>query len=373
MTTTALFFRDAERFLFILIVTCGFCMMASASVWAGEPELLSDQCIADVTAGTVNSMMTAFYETPTTAYIDAEPRWWGDMDGFGKGCGANPGFVVTNIPYADFQYDTFKYSFKNQAAVDEFLTDLSSSGGAPVRVVDTNYIKGEPRAENAFSGDGGRATRVQEVIITTDRKIDGFFVRDHGGEVITQDVRFDLEFMPPYAMTRTIKGSSDTKQHSTPILEQSLTFRNYLQYEWRQNNKLRPDTIRNDDGTYYFVQRPDVTYNFGAVFLETGVSGDDGIYAQCGRMVVPPQKVYLKNSIFNDIHVYCPAFGMTVGLAPRGEPIPDGELVFGGDGYYPDLNRYQELGVVDIRHLNVYLKGGNDIYVYANEELNLCQ
>ena len=84
-------------------------------------------------------------------------------------------------------------------------------------------------------------------------------------------------------------------------------------------------------------------------------------------MVVPPHTAYLRNTIYNDLHVFSPAVGLTIGLAPPGDVDPEsGEI-------YPDLDKYQELGVLDIRNLHISLKGGNDIYIYANEDLDVCR
>jgi hypothetical protein len=132
------------------------------------------------------------------------------------------------------------------------------------------------------------------------------------------------------------------------------------------------ELVRNQDGTFSFIELSDETYNFGAVFLESGTTGDAPILSESGHVVVPPNTTYLRNTILNDIHLYCPVFGMTIGLAPMGEPVPAG-LVVGDQTNYPDLDRYQELGILDIRALNISLKGGNNIYMYANEDLDVCQ
>jgi hypothetical protein len=373
--TTRFFFRSffpPGRTAFVCVMLI---LMATVPSYAGTVELLSDACISDISAGaTGDSVITAFYETPTSAYIDSEPRWWGDMDGYGSGCTTNPGYVVTNIPYGDFQYDTFKYSFKNQAEVDRFLSDLPSVAalaGVPINVIATDYIRSNPDMGNFFSGDG-HGPRIEEIVITTDQKIDGNYVRAHNGEVITQGVRIDLEFLPPYARTYTVNQTrAGSRGEKISILERSATFRNYDRYEWLRR---RPSAamIRNEDGTISFIEIQDETYNFGAVFLESGKTGDDPILSESGRVVVPPNTTYLKNVIFNDIHVYSPVIGMTIGLAPRGGPVSPDKIV-GDQTHYPDLNRYQELGILEIRDLNVTLKGGNDIYIYPNEELDVCK
>jgi hypothetical protein len=361
-------FHAAIVFLLILIA-----IVSPASAGTETAELLSDACIAEISAGTSDNCVAAYYRTPASAFIDTEPRWWGDMDGFegdGTGCGFKPGFVVTNIPYTDFQYDSFKYSFQSQAEVDRFLKALPSLGGMPINVIGTDYIRSNPGAGIAFSGDGS-GPKVREIIITTDRQIDGDFVRYHQGEVITQSVRFDLEFLPPYAISYKVQADNKNKDKRTYSLERSETFRNYNRYEWFHRNP-RMEMIRNADGTYSIATIQDETYNFGAVFLESGATGDDPILSNSGRVVVPPNTAYLRNTIFNDIHIYSPVIGMSIGLAPQGLPVPSDE-VNGDQTHYPDFNRYQELGILDIRNLNVSLKGGNNIYIYPNEELDICQ
>ncbi len=348
--------------------TCFLFLLITVSAYAGTTELLSDACIADITAGAGDTVITAFYETPTTAYIDNTPRWWGDMDGAaGAGCGNAPGFIVTNLPYNDFQHDNFKYSFNSQAELDAFINDLATLPGSPINVLATDYIKSNPGTDHIFSNDG-RPPRVQEIIITTDQKINGDFVRTHNGQVITQNVRFDLEFLPPYARsytTETTEQTAEGRDGKTGRLLPSRSFRQYNQYEWVQRNNSGVEIIRNADGTFYFTQRQPHTFNFGAIYLECTTTGDQPILSSSGYVVVPPNTTFLRNTIYNDLNVYSPALGMTIGLAPAGETDPEtGEIS-------PDLDHYQELGILDIRNLNISLKGGNDIYVYANEDLDV--
>ncbi len=351
-------------YIFLPAFVCFFLFATTVFAYEDTTELLSDKCIDEITAGAAgDNGITAFFKTPSTAFIDIEPRWWGDMDGFPTGCGGpNPGYLVTNMPYLDFQYDTFKYTFKDQAAVDKFIHDLPYLGGSPVNVIDTDYIKSNPRAKNFLSGDG-RGPHIQEIIVTTDRKVDGFFVRDHNGQVITQDVRFDLHFLPPYAKT-----IHEYTEEEGSIFETSLPFRNYIRYEWSPNRKLRGEMVRNSDGTYSFVEPRGRTYTFGSVYLESGTTGEDPITCGSGRTIVPSDTVWFKTTILNDIIVHSPAVGISVGLAPQGNAVSADELS-GDQTHYPDLDRYQEIGILDIRNLKISLKGGNDIYMYANEDL----
>lgn len=350
-----------------------FMLIVVTSAFGGiATELLSDACISDIAAGAAgDSIITAFYETPSSAYIDSQPRWWGDMDGYADGCAKNsPGFVVTGIPYNDFQYDSFKYSFKNQSDLDRFLKDLSSSGGAPVNVIATDYIKSNPGADHAFSDDG-TAPRIHEIIITTDQKINGAFIRSYNGQVITQKVRLDMEFLPPYAKSYTIEQNASDRSGRALRLVHSPAFRNYNQYEWVQSNHTAIEVVRNADGTYYFTQSSPRTYNFGAVFLECTATDSEPLLSNTGRIIVPANKTYLKNTIFNDINVFSPAVGLTIGLAPQKKSDNDSGFST-DDAAIPDLDRYQELGMLEIKNLNIAIKGGNSFYIYANEELEVC-
>jgi hypothetical protein len=130
--------------------------------------------------------------------------------------------------------------------------------------------------------------------------------------------------------------------------------------------------VRNNDGTFSIITPQDTTHNFGAVFLESGVTADDPILSDSGRMVVPPNTAYLRNTIFNDLHISSPSLALSIGLAPMGLPVAPDEVV-GDQTHYPDLNRYQALGMAEIRDLDVFLKGGNNIYIYTNEDLDICQ
>lgn len=356
-----------------LLLFCLVLFFITPNVYSGTTELLSDACISDITAGnTSSSTIISCYETPATAFLDDQPRWWGDMNGLaghGAACAANPGFVVTNLPYADFQYDSFKYTFKNQAAVDRFLNDLPSLPGSPVNVISTDYIKSNPNADHALSSDG-TAPRIREIIITTDRKIDGSYIRAHNGQVITQDVRIDLEFLPPYARSYTTTGNQAAARPGERTVLAYASTKTYNRYEWVQRPQPNADIERNGDGTFYWIQNGNKTYNFGTVFLESGTTGKAPILSNSGRTVVPPHTVYLKNTIFNDLHISSPAIGMTIGFAP--EEKSSSSKSNQETPSSPDLDRYQELGVLDIRNLNVYLKGGNDIFMYANEDLDVC-
>jgi len=344
------FLTRAFRFNFARPATAGivFFLAAVAAAYGGDVELLSDACIADISAGN-GDVVSLYFETPTTAYID-ETSWWGDMNGVGSGCAIDPGFVVTNIPYVDFQYDQFKYSFKDQASADKFVNDLAPLNA---NVIDTDYIKSRPNADNIFSGDNTKP-RIKEIIFTTDKKIDGNFVRAHNGEVIEQDVRFDLEFLPPYLKSYTIRKSP--YKGGNTALERSLSLRNYDRWEWVPGDKMRTATGLQDK-----------TYNFGTVFTEPGTTGDDPILSESGLVVVPPHTAYVRNRIYNDIHIHSPAFGMSIGLAPQGDPIRS-DLVWGDQTHYPDFTRYQELGMLEIKNLDIFMGGGNDIYIYPNED-----
>jgi hypothetical protein len=360
--------KIGPAFLFLFLI------LLAASAFGETTELLSDAVISDITAGEMgDTVVTAFYETPSTVYIDSEPRWWGDADGlggYGTACANNPGFVVASIPYPDFQYDTFKYTFKNQADLDNFLKDINENG-QHVNVLSTDYIKSNPGADHVFSSDG-RAPRIQEIIITTDQKVNGGFVRAHNGQVITQDVRLDFEFLPPYAKSYTVNATSgDRADRRSSSLVNNPVFRNNNRYEWVQNYSPGAEIVRRQDGTFYFIESEYKTYNFGAIFLETNKTDDSPLLSASGHVIVPPDTAYLRNTIFNDIHVYSPVVGLTIGLAPHKKVATSSgteqELT-----YYPDFDRYQELGLMEIRGLNITIEGGNDIYIYANEDLDVC-
>lgn len=340
--------RKAERnSSFISITILVMLHIAALAPAFADPVLLSDQMIAGITGKAIITNI----ESPSTAdvpQLDVDPAFWGDTDGFDAA--RDPGYVLASLPYQDFQWNEYKYSFPNIRSADAFKTALANRTG--ITPTGTTIIKTDPDAD-AILLDDGTAPKVEEVIVTTDRQVGPYLVHEFDGTVIAEKVRFELTFDDNPC-------SGYEKNQTSYIKKVDGTFGlPYRAYSYSHSG-IGPENS-------YQIQRT----RYGAVFMENGTTGASPltITTSSGTKVpiVPANTSYIVNRLSADIRVHCPQLGLSIGLAPAGEPYPQ-RLALAGQAHYPDMNRYKELGYLDIKDLDIHMNGCVPIYLYPNQD-----
>ncbi|MFP4040151.1 MAG: hypothetical protein ACLFS7_06375 [Desulfosudaceae bacterium] len=341
----------AGRQSIICTLLTALCVLAGSTVLvtpaAGEAMLLSDQFISRVTGKAVLATNIEESERIDAPQHEVYPAFWGDDDGLAGTTADAPGYVVVNFPYEHFQWKEFKYSFPDIESADAFKSSLASQTN--ISPTATTVIKSSPNADSIFDNDG-TAPRVNEVIVTTNKQVGPYLVHNFQGTVIPEKVRFELTF------DDETSSGYDTKNKSDYIRKIDSAYGRPYRSMTYTTDGIGPDNN-------YDIQKT----RYGAVLMEKGTTGAEPI-RRGGKDIVPAHQPYLINTLSADVEVYSPQLGVAIGLAPAGEPYQPRHLALEGQKNFPDLNRYQELGHLNITGLRIKVSGGVPIYLYHHTE-----
>jgi len=314
-----------------------------------EVMLLSDDMIGHITGKAIITNI----ESPSIADIpqqEINPAFWGDADGLAGTTADQPGYVLVTFPYQHFQWNEYKYSFPDVQSAEDFKSALGQTNIAPTA---TTIIKTDGDADTILLDDG-TPPKVSEVIVTTDKKVGTYLVHNHNGMVIPEKVHFELSFSDDPC-------SGYEKGQTTYIKKIDSIYGVPTRAYTYASDGIGPENIYEMRETRY-----------GAVFMENGFTGASPLTmttsAGTTAELVPAHTSYILNTLSADIRVHSPQLGVAIGLAPAGEPYEPHHRALEGQEHFPDMDHYQELGYLDIKHLTIEMGGCVPIYLYADTD-----